>query len=296
MKIAVIADAHANLAALQTVVEHIEAWQPDQVIVLGDLVNRGPRPAECLELVLENVRTRGWLLVRGNHEEYVISRAAPDAPRKGPEAEVHRPSYWTYQQLGCDVSALQSMPYQVSLSDPIGGEVAFYHGSVLGLRAGIYPETSDRSLLKKTGLDNRPPGAPPLSMFCVGHTHRPLVRSLNGTCVVNAGSAGLPFDGDIRTGYAQLTWQPTRRSSQQEGAWQAEIIRLPYDTQQAERDFYLNGYLDGGGPLAGLVLIELQTASSLLYTWAAQYQERAACGEITLDDSVRQYLASLGYK
>lgn len=295
MKIAVIADAHANRVALQTVVAHIEAWKPDHVIVLGDLVNRGPRPAECLDLVMENVQAQGWLLVRGNHEEYVISRAASDAPRSGPQAEVHQPSSWTYQQLGGDVSALEAMPYQVTLSDPSGGEVAFYHGSVLGLRAGIYPETGDPSLLKKTGLDSRPPEAPPLSMFCVGHTHRPLVRWLNGTCVVNAGSAGLPFDGDQRAGYAQLTWHAHGSHPRQGGAWQAEIIRLPYDRQQAERDFYVNGYLEGGGPLVRLVLIELQSASSLLYTWAVQYQERAERGEISVEEAVNRYLQSLGY-
>ena len=48
MKIAVLADIHGNLPALEAVAAHVEAWQPDRVIVAGDLVNRGPRPLECL--------------------------------------------------------------------------------------------------------------------------------------------------------------------------------------------------------------------------------------------------------
>ncbi|HEX7974983.1 MAG TPA: metallophosphoesterase, partial [Anaerolineales bacterium] len=72
MKLAVLADIHANYVALQAVAAHIQAWQPDAVIVAGDVINRGPRPAECLHFVLEKEKTEGWRLVRGNHEDYVI--------------------------------------------------------------------------------------------------------------------------------------------------------------------------------------------------------------------------------
>ena len=80
MKLAVLADIHANLAALQRVVEDIDAWRPDVVVVGGDVVNRGPQPAECLAFVLERQRTHGWRTVLGNHEEYVIQQAGPNPP------------------------------------------------------------------------------------------------------------------------------------------------------------------------------------------------------------------------
>jgi Icc-related predicted phosphoesterase len=112
MKIAVIADPHANFIALQAVSEHISSWRPDHVIVAGDLVNRGPRPAECLDFVLDRQQHAGWRLVRGNHEDYVIDQAVPQVGSVGPTSEVHRPSYWTYQQLGYEISALQAMPFQ----------------------------------------------------------------------------------------------------------------------------------------------------------------------------------------
>ena len=63
MKLAVLADIHANLAALETVAAHVEAWQPDAVVVAGDVVNRGPQPAACLDMVLERQRDSGWLTV-----------------------------------------------------------------------------------------------------------------------------------------------------------------------------------------------------------------------------------------
>src|SRR5512136_3074632 len=100
MKIALIADIHANLRALEAVCADVEAWQPDHVFVVGDTVNRGPLPLECLRLVQEKQRQNGWLVTRGNHEDYVIYFAQSSAVRSGAEFIVNIPSYWTYCQLG----------------------------------------------------------------------------------------------------------------------------------------------------------------------------------------------------
>jgi predicted phosphodiesterase len=275
VKIAVFSDIHANLPALQRVIGDIETWQPDQVIMAGDLVNRGPRPVECLDLLLEKERSAGWQLVRGNHEDYVISHAEPDAPSSGPAFDVHRGSYWTYTKLNHDVSALTRLPFQVSLHDPAGGEARIVHASMRGNRDGIYPETTDRTLRLQLG-------APP-ALLCVGHTHRPLIRWIGGTLVVNAGSAGLPFDGDRRAAYARLEWAA--------GNWRAEIVRLEYDFQAAQADFYSTGFIEGAGPLARLVLIELQEARSQLFQWAYRYQDAALDGRITLENSVAEFLS-----
>jgi predicted phosphodiesterase len=277
MKLAVLSDIHSNRYALETVSTHIEQWKPDWVVMAGDVVNRGPRPRECLEWVQEKERGCGWLTVRGNHEDYVITQADPNAPRAGHAFEVHRGSYWTYQQLGGDVSALEAMPFQQSFFDPQGGEARILHASMRGNRDGIFPRTRDETLREQV--------YPPPALMCVGHTHCPLIRRLDRTLVVNAGSVGLPFDGDRRAGYAQLTWV--------EGEWRAEIIRLEYDYLAAERDFYESGFMDGAGPLAELVMVELRQARSLLFHWALTYQDRALAGEISMEDSVREFLSSI---
>ena len=281
MKLAVLADIHANFAALQTVTAHIDAWRPDQVIVAGDVVNRGPRPAECLRFVQERQRSRGWRVVRGNHEEYVMTHAQPDAPRSGPPFELHRGSFWTYQQLGCDVSDLEAMPLHLSLPAPDGGEVRVTHASMRSTRDGVYRRTTDEELPEQIGL-------PAPGLFCVGHTHIPLVRRLNGTLVVNAGSVGLPFDRDTRAAYAQIEWRPAGSHSDA-AQWHAEIIRLDYDRRQAERDFYDTGFMDGT-PLAQLVLVELRTARSQLFEWAHRYEPRILSGELTMQESVREFM------
>jgi predicted phosphodiesterase len=277
LKLAVLSDIHSNLAGLHAVTQHIEDWHPDQVVVAGDLVNRGPRPLECLRFVQEKQAACGWLTLLGNHEEYVIGHARPGQARSGPEFELKRGSYWTYCQLGGDVSALVAMPFAIHLSAPDGSEVRLTHASMRGTRDGIYRRTPERELREQVG-------APLPPLFCVGHTHMPLIRRVDGTLVVNAGSAGLPFDGDPRAGYAQMTWR--------NGQWQAEIIRLDYDRHQAERDFVDSGFLEQGGPLAQLMLIELRTAHSQLYQWATRYEAAILAGEITIEEAVREFIAT----
>jgi predicted phosphodiesterase len=277
MKLAVLADIHANLVALKTVTAHLQAWQPDWVVVGGDVVNRGPRPLECLRFVQARQKKDGWLVVRGNHEDYVISNAKPDRRHEGLLAEVHRHSYWTYRQLDGQVAALEAMPFQQSLTAPDGSEARVTHASMKGNRDGIYPEMSDTHLREKI--------QPAPGVLCVGHTHRPLVRTIDETLVVNVGSAGLPFDGDPRASYAQLQWR--------DEGWQVKIVRLDYDRRQAEQDFFETGFMEGSGPLAWLILDELRTAQSRLYQWTAMYQEAVLQGDVTMAESVTAFMATL---
>ncbi len=278
MKLAVLADIHSNWQALQAVAEHIERWQPNRVVVAGDVVNRGPRPVECLEFILQKQRDDGWRLVLGNHEEYVIHHAHPREPITGPWIQIYGSSRWTYDQLGGDVSALEAMPFQQSWRLTDGSEARVVHASMRSTRDGIFVETPDAVLRKQI--------APPPKLFVVGHTHKPLVRTLNGTLVVNVGAVGLPFDGDPRAGYAQLTWR------QDAAQWQAEIVRLDYDRAQADRDFDETGFMDEAGPIARLIRDELAQARSNLFEWTRDYEAAVVSGEMTMAESVDCFLAS----
>ncbi len=280
MKIAILADIHANHAALATVIDHIEHWQPDAVIVDGDVVNRGPRPVECLQTILEKQNQCGWLCVRGNHEDYVITHATRTF--SGPEAELYSNSLWTYRQLHQQVTPLLAWPFSLSLSMR-GRELRVAHASMRHNRDGIFVETPDEQLHQQIGPEL---GSQLPAVFVTGHTHKPLIRQLNGTTVVNVGSAGLPFDGDSRACYAQLVWQ--------NNAWKAELIRLDYDRQQADRDFVESGLLEQGGALTRLMRVELRIARSQIAEWAALYEKPVLVGELSAADSVTHFFASEG--
>jgi putative phosphoesterase len=275
MKIAVLADIHGNFPALQAVADHIERWQPDAIVVAGDIVNRGPRSPECLAFVNQKQQTDGWLAVRGNHEDYVISYASPDSAPDGMMAEIFRVAFHTYQQLDGDVGSLQALPLQVSLKDPAGQEIRVVHASMFNNRTGIFNFTTDRELRDQL---NRPRPA----LFCVGHTHVPFIRQLDNSEIVNVGSVGLPFDGDLRAAYGQFLWQNNR--------WSSRIIRLDYDRAQAEYDFFETGYLEGAGPMGRLVLDEFRSARSRMYQWMLDYCKPTLKGEIKLKEAVDRFL------
>ncbi len=273
MKIAVLADIHANYPALLEVAAHLERWHPDRVLIAGDIVNRGPRPRQVLEFVRQKEKTDGWRVIRGNHEDYVLFHAGPDAPVEGPLFDIFQYSYWTYCQIGKDVGYLKTLPE--AYHEHIGGrEFRGVHASMRDNRSGIYPEMSDRLIARLI--------APAPSVIAVGHTHRPLVRQIDECLVINAGSVGLPFDGDTRAAYAQITFQRNR--------WQAKIIRLKYDIAQTERDFHESGFLAEAGPLAKLILLELRAALSQLYCWTNTYFNAVLHEEISVEDSVREYM------
>jgi hypothetical protein len=127
--------------------------------------------------------------------------------------------------------------------------------------------------------------APAPALICVGHTHWPLVRQLNDTLVVNAGSVGMPFDGDQRAAYAQLTWQDTM--------WQAKIVRLDYDQGLTEAQFIASGFIPNAGPLADIMLVEFRQARSHIHRWLHQFEPMVLSGEMTIEESVRRYLQSI---
>src|SRR3981081_4602952 len=69
MRVAVVADIHGNLPALEAVLSEVEAAAPDLVVICGDVAS-GPLPAETIELLrsLPNAR-----FVRGNADRELVS-------------------------------------------------------------------------------------------------------------------------------------------------------------------------------------------------------------------------------
>ena len=274
MKIAVFADVHSNLDALETVLDHIDRWRPDRVLCAGDIINRGPNPRACTARVLDRAKAEDWAVIRGNHERYVLMNSTGNLPVQGPEYGIIRHAKWTYDQLNGLIEPIAALPVQWDMMDDAGNEIRMVHASMLGDRKGIFPDESDESLREKI--------APAPKVLLVGHTHRPLIRTVDGTLVVNVGAVGAPFDGDPRAAYGQLTLV--------DGAWQAEVVRLDYDREHAIADFHESGYLEESGDFARLILAEFREARSLIPGWYRAFEDQVMRGETTLKASVDLYL------
>jgi putative phosphoesterase len=275
IKIALLADIHANYPALLSVSEELKRWHPDAVFVLGDTINRGPRPQACLQHLLQKHREKNWQLILGNHEEYVLQFAGEEFPQTSPGFEILQFVYWTYHKLRSqEIQTIQDLPLQIDERLATGQHLRAVHASMAGLRAGIYPHTPDEKL---RGMIQPAP-----DILCVGHTHRPLIRTVDETQIVNAGSVGLPFDGNPRPSYAQI--QATPREVE------ITIKRFDYDREQAIQDFHKTGFLDEGGPMVKIIFQELLSARPLINRWHREYEPKVINGQCTLPESVEAFL------
>lgn len=275
MKLAVLSDIHGNLPALEAVMADVEAWRPDLVLVNGDIVNSGPSSAACWAAIDERRREAGWLVLRGNHEDYVAEWAWATPPHEGPAYELIRLSHWTYGTMKADVPALAALPDRWDYVTPDGGRLVAMHASMLGNRQGIYPFTTDDDVRRRI--------LPEARVFVTAHTHIPHLRELGGTTVVNVGAVGLPGDGDHRPSYGRLTWDAR-------AGWRAEIRRVAYDWLAAARAFVDGGYLEQAGPEAEMSLVELRLARDIRTRWSALYREAILAGAISHAEAVRRFL------
>ncbi|WP_295449512.1 metallophosphoesterase family protein [uncultured Thiodictyon sp.] len=278
MRVVIFSDVQANLPAMQEVVERIHHWAPDLVVMAGDLVNRGPKSLDCLELFDGLRRAHGWLPVQGNHETWIL-RCGRETPANALEADLRRFADWTYAQVKPRLAALLDWPDHLCFHGGAADSwVHVTHGTMANNRDGIGVSVSDESLRGKL--------PPDIALFVTAHTHRPLERVFEGTPILNVGSAGSPFDGDVRGSYAQLEWRGAR--------WHAEIVRFSYDRVQADRDFLDSGFIEEGGPLARILYEEWRQARPLMSQWRRDFEPAVLTGERPAGPAVNEFLAQVG--
>lgn len=233
MRIAFISDIHANLPALEAVLEQI-GKEPDVEATyhLGDLVGFAPWPNETVDLLQE----QSVAGVAGNYDstvaiDYPHCGCHNDNPR---QEELSRLSYeWTRANVTAPTRAyLRSLPFRIDLR-PLGGHVP---GPTIVLLHGAAPVntlywSADRSdaFCRRMAAAV---GARRGDVLCVGHTHLPWCREVDGIHIVNAGSVGRPKDGDWRAGYVILDVTDERVA--------VEFRRAEYDLEHVVRAIHLS--------------------------------------------------------
>lgn len=206
VKLALVSDIHANLPALNAVLDDIAVVGADRIVCLGDIVGYNTQPAECIAAI----RRHDALCVAGNHDLAVCGRITTRSFSRAAARAVA----WTQRCLGRDdLSYLSSLP----LKAVIGGQLIAVHGALHPQAdcATVRLDSDERRLQSFQALMADPSG-PRICAF--GHTHHVGVyRYRNGRAVtlpdtkislrddayylINPGTVGQPRERDRRASY-----------------------------------------------------------------------------------------------
>ena len=183
MRIAAIYDIHANLPALEAVLQDIRRAKVDQIVAGGDVLP-GPMPRETIARLLDLDIPVQFIQGNGDREVLAVMRGTETGSVPEQFREAMR---WNAQQLHPeDQQLLASWPKTLHVKIRGVGEVLFCHAtprSDTEVFTRLTPE--DRLLPLFEGLN--------VSLVVCGHTHMQFDRTIGRVRVVNAGSVGMPY-------------------------------------------------------------------------------------------------------
>jgi predicted phosphodiesterase len=274
VQVAVIADIHGNLPALQAVSEDLHHVGPDRVIVNGDTINRGPQSRACVAAV----RAHNWTVVYGNHEDYAIRRRTPRMP---PEWLV--PFFAPFQEIAESFSAeeavyFEHLPRALVLRYEGLPPVRIAHGSPRALNYGVGPWLEHEELHALLDMITEP-------VLVGAHTHRAFQYTLpDERLALNCGAVGVPYNGDTRAQYLLLHGE--------NGTWWPEFRAVSYDIQRVydayvEKDAFRH-------TVNQVFMYEIETATFHLRPYLTYCRERALDPNVSVNfhryrDEVGQY-------
>lgn len=217
MVYALISDIHANLNALNAVLDDIDLRKPDRVICLGDLVGYCSEPAEVIEKV-----KRADVVLMGNHDCAVNTRALIEKFNFHARLAME----WTLERLTeAEKKYLAGLPYSHKEND-----LTFVHATPREPELWHYVMNIDDALDAFNYFSTR--------LCFIAHTHAPLIVSDKGEVfydrrftfkddtryLVNVGSVGQPRDGNPKACYVVLDTE----------SLSIEFVRLRYPVESTQ--------------------------------------------------------------
>jgi putative phosphoesterase len=226
MRIAVLADIHGNLRALEAVQTDLRAHSPDLVVNLGDHLS-GPLQAAA---TADALMCTNYLHIRGNHDRQLLDRPVEDM----------RPSdQAAYSQLTRMHRAwLQSLPATYEIAP----DILLCHGTPHDDLEYLLEEVrTDGVHLASARLIRQRLGSVGAKLVLCGHSHIPRAVSIgDGVQIVNPGSVGLPaYDDDRPIPHCMETGSPHARYAlldREAAGWRINLVAVEYDWRAASEE------------------------------------------------------------
>ncbi|WP_425147024.1 metallophosphoesterase family protein [Deinococcus sp.] len=283
MRLAVIADIHGNLDALDAVLSNAELHGAERLYVNGDVVNRGPDSVACLRRLLE--LPAEWLggFTLGNHDDLMLlwNDHSPSLPQDWWDDSFWGATAWSAEQLRQAglLDVIRGWPMSLTIRAPELPAVLLAHGTPNHYREAIGSFTPPQRGLEL--LDAADAG-----VLVASHIHRPMLLAVPGEpggprWIINTGAVGAPFDGNPDARYLLLDGADSQ--------WTPSIRAVPYDRRGVLERFDRSGLLSAGGLSAQIFLDEIESARSIytpFWDWTQErglLKDRAALARFRLE-------------
>lgn len=216
MHLAILSDVHANLDALDAVLQDVDIKKIRDILFLGDAVGYGPDPNECVELIKERCN----VIVAGNHDWGVIGRTDITYFNEYARTAIE----WTVEVLTEEnLRILKSFPIQEKMEKE---DMLLVHSTPKEPEEWHYLLSLWDAEINFDYFHSK---------YCfLGHSHFPFIieklpsgelltykeKASKGQAeryIMNVGSVGQPRDGDPRASYAVVDDE------------KMEIVRVSYN-------------------------------------------------------------------
>ena len=270
-RLALLADIHGNLPALEAVLARVDAQAVDRIVVAGDLINWGPFSAA----VLERVEERGCVVIRGNNEYYLLEYGTARMPAHWSDYELLP---WLFGQLGERWRReVACWPDELSLRFADAPALRVVHGAPGDHLRSLHPLLPEAELVALLEGVEEP-------WVAAAHSHLPLQRRAGRWQVINPGSVGVPLDG--RPGiarYALLQGGPA--------GWRVEPQCVHYDPAPLFAEFGRQRFVEQYGITAQLVVEEFRQARLQVHSFN-QWRRRHCPGSPLDGEALAQFRAA----
>jgi predicted phosphodiesterase len=183
MRVAVLADIHGHLPALEAALGDIDAAGVEAIVLNGDIAT-GPMPAETLDCLAELGEMAIW--VRGNADRELVA-AYDGSPNAGLPDAARLPSRYAASRLDRrHREMLAGLPLSVALDVTGLGPVRFCHATT---------RSDTEIVLVDSPVERYRDGFADVAepTVVLGHTHMPFDRLADRRRFVNPGSVGMPY-------------------------------------------------------------------------------------------------------
>lgn len=220
-RIAIISDIHGNVPALEAVLSDIRRRGIARIVCLGDLVGKGPEPAEAVDLV----RSHCEITVQGNWD---LGINMPQDKEAG---------LWQQQRLGDErLAYLRALPFSLDLMLS-GRRVRLFHASAVSVYHRVLrkaPKADKLAMFDNTELTGAFPGGERPDVVIYGDIHKTYMHTLrgkdgSGLILYNCGSVGAPYDGIPQACYAIIEGVPDGGEA---APFSMQTVRVPYDIER----------------------------------------------------------------